>query len=172
MSDNFEYIDVDDDDYFDAPKALRDHVKRLQERLTSVTEERDTFHRQVQTRSVNDVLADKGFKNPKRVARDLLADKVDPSNEAAVSKWLEENADDYARSEVQSASGAAPEGEGSEESGQDDGTAQTQNALESMQRTTTGAPPAGHDKYQAAFNEIDPSWSAEKVRQHLVNKGL
>jgi len=170
MSDTYEYIDVDDDDYFDAPKALRDHVKRLQEQLKGVVQERDTLSSKLSNRSASDVLADKGFKNPKRVARDLLADKVDPSDEAAVTKWLEENGDDYAKAQVQPASDAAPAegGEGTE----DDGTPEIQSGHEAMQRTTTGASPAGHDKYQAAFNEIDPAWDSEKVRQHLLSKGL
>lgn len=171
MSDNFQFIDVDDDDFFDAPKALRDHVKKLQERLTDredkLTEVTKTLHQ----RTVNDVLADKGFKNPKRVQRDLLADKVDPLDERAVSKWLEENADDYAKAEQKAESGTESQ---TQETEQSTVTPETQNGYEAMQQTVQGAPPAGHDKYAAAHAEIDnnPQWTSDEVRKFLVSKGL
>lgn len=169
MSD-IQFIDVDDDDFFDAPKALRDHVKRLQEKFKEVASERDDYRGRYQQRNVNDVLADKGFKNPKRVARDLLADKVDPLNERAVTKWLEENADDYAKAVQTPESNTEPPAQ--EEPPATTVAPETQSGHEAIQRTTTGAPPAGHDKYEAAFQEIDPTWTKEQVREHFLKRGL
>jgi len=95
MSDAIEHIDVDHEDFESAPKALREHVKNLQAAL----KERDKIVSDFRTRETERALADvlTGFKNPARVQRDLLADKVDPLDTEAVNKWLEANADDYAR---------------------------------------------------------------------------
>lgn len=99
MSDAIKYIDVDDEQFEDAPKALRDAYKALRKSHETVTTERDGARQTLASRAVGDVLADKGFKNPKRVERDLLADKVDPLDKSAVDAWLAENADDYAKGE-------------------------------------------------------------------------
>src|SRR5687768_17294724 len=98
MTDNIEHIDVDSDEYLNAPQALRDHVKKLQDSLKTVSQERDTFRGQATTAALSGVLT--GFKNPERVKRDLLAEKVDPLNTEAVNQWLAENGDDYARGEA------------------------------------------------------------------------
>jgi hypothetical protein len=99
MSDNIKYIDVDDEQFEDAPKALRDAYKALRKQAENLTTERDGALKQVASRAVADVLDDKGFKNPKRVERDLLADGIDPLDSSAVEAWLTSNGDDYARSE-------------------------------------------------------------------------
>lgn len=174
MSDAFEYENTDDDFYLDAPAALREAYNKLKNHTQEVERERDSYKGQVTQRSVDDVLSDKGFKNPARVARDLLADKVDPADSKAVTKWLEENSDDYAKAEAQPASEtAAPEQQQQEQPLQTPTVSpETQNGYEAMNATTTGAAPAGHDKYQSAFAEIEKSWSAEQVRKHLIEKGL
>lgn len=92
-----QHIDVDSNEFEDAPKGLRDYAKQLRKQLESVTSERDTFRNQVQSQAVGSVLADKGFKNPKRVERDLLNDGIDPLDKSAVESWLSENGDDYAK---------------------------------------------------------------------------
>lgn len=94
---DIEHIDVDSEDFESAPKALRDHVKKLQDALKSANTTISDFRSRETERALSDVLT--GFKNPTRVQRDLLADKVDPLDSEAVSKWLEANADDYARGE-------------------------------------------------------------------------
>lgn len=92
---DIEHIDVDHEDFEGSPKALRDHVKKLQAALTERDKTISDFRGRETERALSDVLT--GFKNPARVQRDLLADKVDPLDNEAVSKWLEANADDYAR---------------------------------------------------------------------------
>jgi hypothetical protein len=104
MSDNIKHIDIDSEDFEDAPKALRDYAKALKKQYEQAVTERDGALKQVASRAVADVLGDKGFKNPKRVERDLLADGIDPLDSGAVEAWLADNSDDYARSESSAAS--------------------------------------------------------------------
>ena len=92
---DIQHIDVDDEQFEDAPRALRDHVKQIQKALDEVRAERDGYRNKVNEAALGDVLA--GFKNPERVKRDLLTDKVDPLDSEAVTKWMEQNAGDYAR---------------------------------------------------------------------------
>lgn len=98
MSDDYKYIDVDDEQWDGTPRALREALdkaqKALKERDRQITEFRD----QQAASALSDVLA--GFKNPERVKRDLLAEKVNPLDNEAVTKWLEANADDYARAQA------------------------------------------------------------------------
>lgn len=97
MSD-IQHIDVDSDEFEGTPKALRDHVKQLQKRLTEVSTERDGLRGQITESALSGVLT--GFKNPDRVKSALLADKVDPLDTEAVTKWIEGNGDDYAKAEA------------------------------------------------------------------------
>lgn len=100
MTDNMQHIDVDSDEFLDAPKALRDHVKKLQQANTRLTETNADLSGRLTASALTDVLSE--FKNPERVKRDLLSDKVDPLNSEAVKTWLSENAGDYARGEATS----------------------------------------------------------------------
>ena len=95
MSDAIQHINVDDDEFIDTPKALRDHVKKIQAALTARDQQIGTLTGQVTAGALKDVLS--GFKNPERVKTALLGDKVDPLDSAAVTKWLEESGDDYAK---------------------------------------------------------------------------
>lgn len=99
MTDAIRHIDLDHEDFEDAPKALRDYAAKLKKQLEAKDAEVNTLRGQVASRAVADVLGDKGFKNPKRVEKDLLADGVDPLDKSAVDGWLAEYGDDYARSE-------------------------------------------------------------------------
>ena len=94
---DIQHINVDDEQYEDAPQGLRDYVKKLQKALTDTKAERDGFRNQISETALGDVLA--GFKNPGRVKTDLLSDGVDPLDNEAVTKWLESNGGDYARGE-------------------------------------------------------------------------
>lgn len=105
MSDAIEHIDVDHEDYEATPKALRDHVKTLQAALKERDKIVSDFRSRETERALSDVLT--GFKNPGRVQRDLLADKVDPLDTEAVNKWLEANAGDYAQGEGADAEASA-----------------------------------------------------------------
>ena len=94
MSDNIQHIDVDSDEFEGTPKALREHVKKLQKAL----EARDATIGQFKEQVIGSVLGDAGFKNPSRVKKDLLGDGIDPLDADAVKAWIAENGDDYARS--------------------------------------------------------------------------
>lgn len=95
MTDNFAHLNVDDDEFESAPRALRDAYKKLQKAYGSaeqtITELRDT---QTST-ALSGVLA--GFKNPERVKSAMLSDKIDPLDSEAVQAWLGDNGDDYAK---------------------------------------------------------------------------
>lgn len=162
MSDNPWDIDVDRDEYADAPTPLREAYKALKQKFGEASQERDQLRSSVQQRSVNDALKDQGFKNPKRVASAILADKIDPSDEAAVTKWLTDNGDDYAKGE------AAPV----VQEVQTNVPVEQQAAFEQMQQTQALTAPADLTKYEAAFAEIKPEWDSKQVREHLVSKGL
>lgn len=95
---DIQHIDVDSDEFEGTPKALRDHVKQLQKRLTEVSTERDGLRGKLNETALGGVLT--GFKNPERVKSALLNDKVDPLDTGAVTKWIEENGDDYAKAEA------------------------------------------------------------------------
>lgn len=154
MTDNIQYIDVDSDDYLDAPKALRDHVKRIQETLKSVSQERDNYKSQATASALGDVLA--GYKNPKRIQRDLLSDGIDPLDSEGVQKWLAENGDDYARGDSGNAQTVA------------DDEAAAHQRIQSADLSN----PADLTK-QAAFEaEIPPNATPAQIRELAAKHGL
>lgn len=136
---DIQHINVDDEQYEDAPRGLRDYVKQLQKANETLRAERDGFRNQISESALGDVLA--GFKNPGRVKTDLLSDGVDPLDNEAVSKWLETNGDDYARGEQPP---AAPEAETQAEVEVPD-----YDRLNSLSQAGT---PSGSDKAQLVAN--------------------
>ena len=136
---DIQHIDVDDEQFEDAPQGLRDYVKKLQKANETLRTERDGFRNQISESALGDVLA--GFKNPGRVKTDLLSDGVDPLDNEAVSKWLETNGDDYARGEQ---APAAPESEV-----QDETQVPDYDRLNSLSQLGT---PSGSDKAQIVAN--------------------
>lgn len=151
----FEYIDVDNDEFVEAPRALRDHVKKLQDSLKAVSSERDTYKTQAVSSSLGDVLT--GFKNPERVKRDLLSDKIDPLDSEAVGKWIQENGGDYAQGD-----GAAPPQtpHGGDEA-----------AFKRMQSTPLSEP-SGMSALEAAQAEITPDMRGDQIREVYRRHGL
>ena len=97
MSDKIEYIDVDSDEFYDAPKALREAYRKLKDARETDRKELNTLRQKAASEAIGGVLSEKGFKNPKRVERDLLSDGIDPHDSKAVEGWLSENGDDYAK---------------------------------------------------------------------------
>jgi hypothetical protein len=136
---DIQHINVDDEQYEDAPQGLRDYVKKLQKQNETLRTERDGFRNQISESALGDVLA--GFKNPGRVKTDLLSDGVDPLDNEAVTKWLETNGDDYARGEQ---TPAAPESEV-----QDETQVPDYDRLNSLSQLGT---PSGSDKAQIVAN--------------------
>lgn len=98
MSDDIQHIDIDGDEFENAPKALRDYAQKLKKKLAETAKERDGFRNQLNESALGDVLT--GFKNPSTVKSALLAAQVDPLDSEAVSAWIEENGGDYARAEA------------------------------------------------------------------------
>jgi len=92
---DIQHINVDDEQWDGTPRALREHVDKLQRALNELKTERDQLRGQFTETALGNVLA--GFKNPQRVKAALLGDKIDPLDTEAVNKWLSENGDDYAR---------------------------------------------------------------------------
>lgn len=154
MTDDIQHIDVDNAEYDGTPKALRDHVKRLQERLTEVSQERDTFRGQATSAALGGVLA--GYKNAERVKRDLLGDGIDPLNREAVEKWLGENGDDYARSDSGNANPVTDE------------DAAAHQRLQQTELTN----PADMSKFEAAKAEITPDMGGEEIKAIYRKHGL
>lgn len=160
MSD-IQYIDVDHEDFEDAPKALRDHVKKLQKRLGEVTTERDDYRGKWQSKSANDALNGYGFKNPKRVSRDLINDGVDLTDETAVKAWIEENGDDYAKG---AEAPAQPE--------QNVDHSDEQAAREQLAAASSQVQPAANDKMKAALAEITDDMTTSQVAAVYKKHGI
>ena len=97
MTDNLQHINVDDEAYEGAPKALRDYVKKLQAQNQTLNTDLGQVRGQLASKAVGDVLAGQGFKNPKVVEKALLGDGIDPLDKSAVDAWLAQNSDDYAK---------------------------------------------------------------------------
>ena len=154
MTDDIQHIDIDAPEFDGSPKALRDHVKKLQDAHKALQQERDTYRGQATAAALGDVLA--GFKNPKRVERDLLSEGIDPLNREVVEKWLSENGDDYARGD----SGTAP-AVPSEEAA----------AHQRLQQTDLTSP-ADMSKIEAAMAEITPDMKGAEVEAIYRKHGL
>lgn len=154
MTDDIQHIDIDAPEYDGSPKALRDHVKRLQEAHKALQQERDTYRGQATAAALGDVLA--GYKNPERVKRDLLSDSIDPLNKEAVEKWLSENGDDYAKGDSGTAQ-AVPSDEAA--------------AHQRLQQTELTSP-SDMSKLEAAQAEITPDMDGQAVREVYRKHGL
>lgn len=95
MTDNYEYIDVNDEQWEGTPRPLREALDRAQKALKDRDKAIASFQSERADTALSDVLT--GFSKPERVKADILRDKVDPLDSEAVSAWMEENADAYAR---------------------------------------------------------------------------
>lgn len=152
MTDAIQHIDVDSDEFLDTPKALRDHVKKLQASLTRANEQVETLRGQATASALGDVL--KEFKNPERVKRDLLAEKIDPLDPKAVETWLAANGDDYAK-------GAATPSAHNEP-----GASVDQAEIDAHQRIASAGEfrqDASMSKLEAAKAEITPDMTGDQI---------
>jgi hypothetical protein len=151
-----QFIDTSSEEFIDAPKALRDAYDRLKSRYTEADKERETLKARVTQTALGDVLKD--FKNPKRVQRDLASDGIDPLDSEAVSAWLTENGDDYAK------------GDGSTPS-----QTPAPNPEAAAHQRIAGADlssPADMSKLEAAQAEITPDMTPEQVIQVFRKHGI
>jgi hypothetical protein len=160
MSDEIKYIDVDDEQFEDAPRALRDAYKALARQHKELTTEAGQLRTQVASFALGDVLGNAGFKNPKRVEKDILRDGVDATDKSAVEAWLAENGDDYAKATEGSAD---PEPVQEQPAPTPEQQAQAA-AFEQMQAAQGSLhQPADLTKWQLAQSEITPDMNGEQV---------
>ena len=160
MTDNIQHLDLDSDEYYDAPKALRQYAEKQKKALDSTTKELATARGQVAAQAIGEVLSGQGFKNPKRVEKDLLADGVDPLDKSAVEGWLAEFGDDYAKGAVASdpETPSVPDEE-----------------VAAHQALNLGAEfrqPADMTKVEAAVAELPTDATPDQVIAHFRAKGL
>lgn len=155
---DIQHIDVDSEEFEGTPRALREHVKKLQKALTDVSAERDGFRNQINESALGDVLA--GFNNPERVKRDLLSDKVDPLDTEAVNKWLADNGNDYAKAQ---APADPQETEPQAEFQQPD--------YGRLNAPASVGQPAGVDPAQIV-NSAPTDLSPDKLRQWFLDRGI
>lgn len=159
-----QHIDVDSPEFEDAPKALRDAFKKLQKEHQAAVAQRDTFRTQVHAQALETVLKDQGFKNPKRVQKDLLADEVDPLDKDAVSGWLAEFGDDYAK-------GQAPQS--AEPQQQPDPNAQQLSAIQQVSgESTPSGEASAMDRAMAEYNALGRAAGSAEWAQIAVKHGL
>lgn len=151
---DIQHIDVNAAEYDGTPKALRDHVAKLQDALKATTTERDTYKGQATAAALGDVLA--GYKNPERVKRDLLSDSIDPLDKTAVEKWLGDNGDDYAKGSTEPVSAVQSEDAA---------------AHQRLQQTDLTSP-ADMTVVEAALAEITPEMDGDQVKAVYRKHGL
>lgn len=158
MSDAIQHIDIDSDDFLDAPKALRDYAKKLKQQNERLAEQNGTLTGQLTATALTDVLTP--FKNPERVKRDLLSDKIDPLNSEAVKTWLEANGDDYARGEGSAPTHQAP--------------AASEDAASYQKLNSSGEfrQDADMSKLEAALAEITPDMTGAQVEALYRKHGV
>lgn len=152
-----QFIDTNSDEFVDAPKALRDAYDRLKSRYTETAQERDTYKGRAEASALGDVL--KGFVKPERVKSALLADGVDPLNSEAVSRWVAENGNDFAR------------GAGSATSTPDADSAEAA----AHERFNSGAglqQPADLSKLDAAIAEAGPNATGAQLAAIYAKHGI
>lgn len=159
MTDNTSHIDLDSDEFDGTPKALRDYVKQLQKRDADRQAELDATRGQLTQFAIGNVLADKGFANPKRVQAAILADGVNVLDQSAMDAWLAENGNDFARA---GATPATPQ--------EQDHSAEAQ-AFSHLE--VPGATPSGgKNRADEVIAQITPDMTPEQVRQKFLAAGI
>lgn len=161
MSDTFQYIDVDDEQFEDAPRALRDAYAKLKKKAQEQDAELSSFRSERTQATAADVLKAKGY-DPK-AAKFLTQAGIDLSNEGQVDAWL---AEDGAFFKV----GDAPQSEAPAEQ-----TAGHQAEAAARQQLATAqsyVQPAAMDKMKAALSEIGPDATTEEVKAIYKKYGI
>ena len=157
MSDNFQYLDVDDEQFEDAPRALRQAYEKLKKAHQSDAQELASLRGTVKQTTATDVLKAKGY-DP-RAAKFLIQSGVNLNDSEAVDGWL---AEDGAFFKV----GDAPPAEHAE-----DHSAEAQ-ARSQIADASSQTQPAAVDKLQAALAEITPSMTAADVVEVYRKYGI
>lgn len=165
MSDNLEDFETDTTDGSKLRKQLEAALKKNRDLETQV----ENFSKAERERQVNGVLGDKGFKNPKRVSRDLLADNIDPADTTAVEKWLEENGDDYAKA-TQSTEEPKPEAQQQTQQEQEPvQSAVPQEIVDSYQRLSNISQ-AANPQHASALDQVRQEVTKDMTREQVLEK--
>lgn len=159
MTDNIENIDLDSDDFANAPTGLREYAKNLKSRLA----ERDQLIGKYQDEALGSVLTQAGFANPNRVRSAIAADKIDLSDRTKVNEWIATNGNDFAR-------GAQAPAELQQE--QPDHTAQAlvQHQMQDLQNVAT--PSGAVNAFEKVKAEITNTMDKDEVLARLRSAGV
>lgn len=157
---NFQYIDVDDEQFEDAPRALRQAYAALKKAHEVDTKELSTLRTQVQTRTASEVLKDKGY-NPK-AAKFLLKDGVDLNDEKAVDAWLAEEGEFFKVAGQESTPG-------SEQTVEHDAEAEARSQIADA---TSHTQTAANDRMKAALAEITDNMTTQEVMAVYKKHGI
>lgn len=99
MSDSDDFDDLPDEDSADStgPKALRDHVRKLQKELAESKKTQEALTGRIAESTVKEVLTGRGVDATKvaRLTKYMKADEVDLMDGPAIAAWLGENAEDF-----------------------------------------------------------------------------
>lgn len=157
---NITHLDLDSEEFEDSPKGLREYAKKLKAAYEAQTTELDGVRGRLNSQAVSKVLEGKGFKNPKRVEKDLLAEGVDPLDKEAVDGWLAEFGDDYAK------------GEGTSAPAQTEKQQAQQAAHEQLAAGAEFRTPADASKHDLAFGEITEEMTGADVDKLFKARGI
>lgn len=158
MSDDYQYIDVNDEQWEGTPRELRQALDKAQNKLREVTKQVATFEAERASNALSGVLT--GYKNPDRVKAAILGDKVDPLDNEAVTKWLEANGDDYAK------------GQADPDPVPNEGEEDLADQYEALQLGGAYRPAADIGKLQAANAEITPDMDGAAVAAVYAKHGI
>lgn len=156
MSDNFQYIDVDDEQYEDAPRALRQAYEALKKRDQARETELGKLRGTVKQATATDVLKAKGY-DPK-AAKFLIQSGVDLNDASAVDTWLAEDGEFF----KVDAPPAEPAVDHSEE----------QQSRSQIAEASSQVQPAAGDKMKAALAEITPDMTTAQVLAVYQKHGI
>jgi len=155
------HIDLDDEAFDNAPKVLRDLVKKQNKLLDELAAERDAARARATQVAVANVLASQGFANPKRVEAAILADQVDVHDNAALTQWLEANGNDFAKGQ------GAPAGTPQKQEPDVSADAQAYGNL----NVPGAVPDDSGDAVKKVTAQIKPEMTAEEIRQLFLDNG-
>lgn len=149
----------DDENFSDGPAALREANEAKKQKLKEYEQRIADLESRLTATALNGVLTE--FKKPERVKSALLADKVDPLDNEAVSKWLEDNGGDFAK-------------------GSADSTTQSQTSTDAaeaeaharLQASGNLAQPASMSKLEAALADAGPNATGEELKAIYAKHGV
>lgn len=157
MSDNFQYLDVNDERYEDAPRALRDAYEKLRKAHQADAQELGKLRGTVRQNTATEVLKAKGY-DPK-AAKFLIQSGVDLNDENAVDNWLTEDGGFFKVGDAPPAEQAVDHSE-------------EQQARSQIAEASAQVQPAPTEKIKAALAEITPEMTPADVIKVYQKHGI